>query len=142
MSATAFTLIDGERPAAAPAVVEVRMSGMRLRLMPEAVEAALAWHLTPEGLCREGLCVPLPPDLAASPIEGIDLGDLGQALGRPLALDLDERVGCLGMSARDRSDALTSLEAPDFALADLAGARHALSDYRGRKVLMVTWASW
>jgi len=33
-------------------------------------------------------------------------------------------------------------QAPDFALPDLADRVHRLSDYRGRKVLLVTWASW
>jgi hypothetical protein len=39
-------------------------------------------------------------------------------------------------------DALRSLEAPDFSLPDVAGRMHALSDHRGKKVLLVTWASW
>jgi peroxiredoxin len=37
---------------------------------------------------------------------------------------------------------LTSLEAPDFALPDLDGKMHSLSDYRGKKVFVVSWASW
>jgi peroxiredoxin len=32
--------------------------------------------------------------------------------------------------------------APAFALPDLDGRRHRLSDHRGNKVLLVTWASW
>ena len=30
----------------------------------------------------------------------------------------------------------------DFELPDLDGKLHRLSDYRGQKVLLVTWASW
>jgi peroxiredoxin len=37
---------------------------------------------------------------------------------------------------------LASLEAPDFALPDWQGRPHRLSHYRGRKVLLATWASW
>jgi peroxiredoxin len=37
---------------------------------------------------------------------------------------------------------LQSLQAPDFTLPDLEGKWHALSEYRGRKVLLVSWASW
>lgn len=33
-------------------------------------------------------------------------------------------------------------EAPDFTLADIDGASHRLSDFRGKKVLLVFWASW
>ena len=32
--------------------------------------------------------------------------------------------------------------APDFALPDLAGELHTLSEHRGKKVLLATWASW
>jgi len=32
--------------------------------------------------------------------------------------------------------------APDFALPDPSGRVHRLSDHRGKKVLLVTWASW
>jgi hypothetical protein len=48
----------------------------------------------------------------------------------------------LARSAGERAAALASLEAPAFALPDAAGRVHRLSDYRGRKVLLVTWASW
>lgn len=33
-------------------------------------------------------------------------------------------------------------EAPDFTLADIDGVSHRLSDFRGKKVLLVFWASW
>ncbi|MGI9659669.1 MAG: peroxiredoxin family protein [Gaiellaceae bacterium] len=32
--------------------------------------------------------------------------------------------------------------APDFALPDLDGVEHRLSDFRGRKVILLSWASW
>ena len=34
------------------------------------------------------------------------------------------------------------LTAPDFSLPDLEGREHSLSDYRGNKVFLATWASW
>jgi len=32
--------------------------------------------------------------------------------------------------------------APDFTLSDLSGTPRSLSDLRGKKVLLVTWATW
>ena len=32
--------------------------------------------------------------------------------------------------------------APDFSLPDINGQPHRLSDYRGKKVFLATWASW
>ncbi len=46
----------------------------------------------------------------------------------------------LGPEAGGR--ALTEARAPDFALPDLAGRKFRLSALRGRKVLLVAWASW
>jgi peroxiredoxin len=37
---------------------------------------------------------------------------------------------------------LSSLAAPDFTLPDMNGKLHSLSDFRGKKVLLLTWASW
>ncbi len=51
-------------------------------------------------------------------------------------------VWVLAQSARDRAAALRSLEAPSFTLPDASGRLHSLADYRGKKVLLVTWASW
>jgi hypothetical protein len=61
---------------------------------------------------------------------------------RPLAVDREEAVAYLGVSAAERAAALAALEAPDFTLPDLDGRRHTLSEHRGKKVLLVAYASW
>ena len=48
----------------------------------------------------------------------------------------------LGTAAAERESALRSLQAPDFSLPDRTGRRHSLSEHRGKKVLLVSWASW
>ncbi len=74
--------------------------------------------------------------------EGATLAKRAEASGRPVAVDLTERVAYLGISAAERAKALSSLEAPDFSLPDLDGRRHSLSQQRGKKVLLVAYASW
>lgn len=138
MSPAQFTIIDEGR-AAAP--VDAVISGDRVRLGDDAIQAALGWSVEPEGLCREGLCVPVRSDSLVTP-DGIDLAELAAALGRPLAVDVAERAAYLGASAGDRGRALRALDAPDFALPDLAGRVHLLSEHRGKKVLLVAYASW
>jgi hypothetical protein len=71
-----------------------------------------------------------------------DLEEVAARLDRPLAVDLDERVAFLGVSARVRALRLASLEAPDFTLPDLDGRRHSLAEHRGKKVFLVAYASW
>jgi len=132
-----FTVIDDARPIEVTAAV----TGDRVRLTAAALERALGWELTAEGLCRDGLCVPRRGATAAEE-SGIDLAELAEALDRPLALDVTERAAYLGVSAADRAGALASLTAPDFSLPDLEGRVHSLSEHRGQKVLLVAYASW
>ena len=51
-------------------------------------------------------------------------------------------VWFFGEAARIRREALRSLQAPDFTLPDLEGRMHSLADYRGKKIFLVSWASW
>ena len=111
-----------------------------------AAEAATAtgWSLRPEGLCRGEVCVPVPKGRESEFVAGdrVNLAAFWQHLDMPAAHSTDGDVWALGEAATARAARLTSLAAPDFTLPDLAGTYHSLSDYRGRKVLLATWASW
>jgi len=133
-----FTLIDEGRISSITATV----SNDRVRLAPDALKAALGWELKPQGLCKDDRCVPIGRHADRVNANGADLAAVAELLGRPLAIDLPERVACLGASAAQRAAQLASLEAPDFTLPDLSGKLHKLSDYRGKKVLLVAYASW
>jgi len=103
-------------------------------------ERSTGWTLKPEGMCKDELCVPLP----ATATRGgeVDLAALWAKLGAPMARDDAGDVWSLGTAAETRNAALDGLEAPDFALNDLAGTSHRLSSLRGKKVFLATWASW
>ena len=88
--------------------------------------------------------MPVPP---ARFDEFVDQGEINVAklwrhLGLPLAHDRAGDTWVLGASAAARSAQLQSLEAPDFSLPDLAGKQHSIKEQRGKKVLLVSWASW
>jgi len=138
MTDSTFTILDEGKPVTVPA----RVSGDTVRLTREALERATGWTLKPEGLCRGALCVPVRPGAALESADGMDLGAVAAALGRPLALDPAERAAYLGVGASDRARALAALEAPDFTLPDLDGRLHSLREHRGKKVLLVAYASW
>ena len=122
--------------------VDASTAGGVLRASAEAVERALGWELREEGFCLGTVCYPLPPDAELVTDDGIDLAGLAALIDRPIALDEAEGAAYLGVAARERSQALELLDAPDFTLPDLDGEPHSLSDYRGKKVLLVAYASW
>jgi hypothetical protein len=125
-------------------VTTARVAGDALWLSSADVHRATGWELTPEGLWRQGVRVSASPRREAEFIEGgaLDIAAFWRHAGHPVVHDDTGQIWVMGTGARERADALRSLKAPDFALPDLAGRLHALSDHRGRKVLLVTWASW
>ena len=133
-----FTLIDETRAVS----VNAKVVPDGVRLAPSAVRDALGWELKTEGLCKDERCVPVPPATRLVRQGGIDLATLAALLDRPLALDVTERVACLGTPADERARRLQSLDAPEFTLPDLAGQPRALADFRGKKILLVAFASW
>ena len=109
----------------------------------EALEAT-GWAAKPEGLCKGDVCVPLPAGREREFVAGgrINLAALWRHVGQPAVRSDRGHAWVLSESARERKAALASLEAPDFTLPDPSGRMHRLSDYRGKKVFLVTLASW
>ena len=133
-----FTLIHPGGEAAVEAVV----SGDDLRVDPEGLADALGWHLRDEGLCRGDVCVPVRDRDALVDERGIDLAVFAELLDLPLAVEPACGVAALGTPHAERDALLAGAEAPDFTLPDVAGKLHSLSDFRGKKVLLVAYASW
>jgi hypothetical protein len=108
------------------------------------VERATGWQWKPQSLCRDEACMPLPQRNARPIADGerLDVAAVWRHAGWPVVHDAAAQIWVLGEGAQGRADALTSLDAPDFGLPDLDGHLHRLSDYRGRRVFLVTWASW
>ena len=97
----------------------------------------------PEGLCREAICVPVPRGEKSFVNNGmIDVAAFWRHIGNPVVHDEASNVWVLGLGAGARTQALETLEAPDFSLPDLNGLIHSLSEHRGKKVFLATWASW
>jgi hypothetical protein len=104
------------------------------------LDTVTGWALRPEGLCRDDVCLLVPDALRDD--DTVDVAGLWRRLDRPVAATGSGDAWYLGESAAARADELAAGSAPDFRLRDLAGVEHALSDQRGRKVLLVSWAPW
>ena len=136
MTAQTFTLIDAQ----ARMSIDVSSEGPRLLVSAGALEGTTGWQVKPEGFCRGDVCVPAGDAVNAD--GRVDIVAFAGRLGRPIVVDVQESAISLGVAAAARADALQSLEAPDFSLPDLAGTPHALSAYRGKKILLASYASW
>ncbi len=117
--------------------------GDDLWLAPEELTRATGWEVKPEGVCAGDTCVPIPASRAQEwqGDGGFNLSAFARHLGQPAVSDAERSVWVFGEPAGGGS-AATSVEAPDFTLPDLDGRMHSLSDYRGKKVLLLSWASW
>ena len=109
---------------------------------------ATRFVIKPQGVCRDQLCFPLPKARKAAFIarEGsttwFNLSEFAKLIKQPFASDPKNGVWYFGARTEEQNGYLASLEAPDFTLPDLKGKLHSLSEFRGKKVLLVTWASW
>ena len=137
------TILYKEQP---PFPVMTTADGDDLWLTLDELRFATGWELRPEGVCREGQCVPIPEGrerefVRESPAR-FNFAALARWLEQPVLHDDVHGVWFFGEAARVRRETLRSLQAPDFRLPDLEGRMHSLANYRGKKIFLVSWASW
>lgn len=114
--------------------------GEELWIRRPQLEAATGWELRSEGLCQGDVCIPVPPGARWSDAERVSVTDFARHLRRPVLHDTPHDVWSVG--PEPGGSRLASGVAPDFTLPDFEGRLHSLSQYRGKKVLLMTWASW
>jgi len=96
------------------------------------------FELKPEGACRADMCIPVAKNLRSG--EWFNLSGFARKLGETVVTD--SGVWSFGEIPVVRGSFYNSRMAPDFAALDRKGRVAHLSDFRGKKVLVVTWASW
>jgi len=103
--------------------------------------------IKPQGICRDELCFPLPKARKqeflrkASGSEWFNMLAFADLVHQPVAHDAALGTWYFGLRS-DQRQQLSSLQAPGFALPDLHGKLHRLSDFQGKKLLLVTGAGW
>jgi len=109
---------------------------------PALLTDALGWELKSTGLCRDDTCVPVRDMDALWVDEQLDLVAVSTALRQPTVVDVDAGIMAVALPAELRRRALADLDAPPFTLPDLDDTPHSLSEWEGRKKLLVTFSSW
>lgn len=135
----AIDIIFGERVTAG---VDADATGGGLWLSGDDFKRVSGWEFKPQGFCKDDVCVPIPDERKFVASGRYNLTALANLLGLPVVSDAEHHAWCFGEAASERTRMLTSLDAPDFTLPDLDGKMHSLSAYRGKKVFVVSWASW
>lgn len=104
--------------------------------------------LKPEGACLAELCIPVRQDRDSEMFvtragQGwFNVTELARKLQQAFTVDREHAVWAFGNIPVTRNAFLQSAMAPDFALPNRDGTLVRLSDFRGKKVLIITWASW
>jgi hypothetical protein len=100
---------------------------------------ATGWDPKPEGLCRGEVCVPASGSLRDDGT--VDVAVAASRLCIPVLHDDEHGVTAVGPGS-STGHTLSSAVAPDPELIDRNGDPFRLSSLRGRKVLLVAWASY
>lgn len=98
------------------------------------------FEIKPQGACRADICIPIPRAM----IRGgtFNLTAFAQRVGQKFIADPSARVWSFGEIPVVQGAYVESRIAPDVTVPDRKGRPVRLSRFRGKKVLLVTWASW
>jgi hypothetical protein len=111
----------------------------RLNLTADELHRATGWEIKPQGACKDDECVPLFGIETAA--DGtLDVLAFATRMGMPVASDAEHGLWALG--PRAGGSVLESASVPEIVLDDFDGNPFDLGSLRGRKVLLVAWASW
>lgn len=99
--------------------------------------------LKPQGACLEDICIPLDqsdPELFKD--ELINAAGFARTINQASVKAIDQNTWSFGASNYSRQAFNQNAQAPDFSLDDRQGQEVRLSQYKDKKVILMTWASW
>ena len=105
-------------------------------------ENITGWNLKVEGLCKGTVCIPARVLKGLTDGVSIDLVEFARVTNQNIVVDQERQIAALGEHADTRSEAMTTLDAPDFTLPDIHGKQVSFSDFNRRKRLLLAWSSW
>lgn len=98
------------------------------------------FEIKPQGACRSDICIPIQRGMMRNDL--FNLTAFAQRVGQKFIADPAARVWSFGEIPVVQGAYLDSRIAPDVEIPDRKGKPVRLSQFRGKKVLLVTWASW
>jgi hypothetical protein len=104
------------------------------------LSAVNGFEVKPEGVCRADVCIPISNEMLRG--DAFNVSAFAKRIGQAVVADTDAGVWSFGEIPLLRGSFVEGRRAPDITVPDRAGRPVHLADLRGRKVLVVTWASW
>jgi hypothetical protein len=129
------TVLYGDRSVS---LDSIHTEGADLWVRPQDLPRINEFELKPQGACRADVCIPIPKELKKS--GWFNLTGFARRVHQSYVADAN--AWSFGEIPVLRSGFFNSRIAPDFAVPDRKGRIVHLSDFRGKKALVVTWASW
>lgn len=143
LTPTAVTVLARENVLA---VDRALISDGELLVPTEIVTAVTGFELKPQGLCAGDVCIAMPSDESWVVEQGkkkyFNVSRFARRVNQAYAVDPEAKVWSFTAVPRPETSPLLAGQAPDFALEDRDGKLVRLSDFRGKKVLILAWASW
>jgi len=137
------TVLAGEKNLV---IEQAAIDGGELLVPVDQVTAITGFELKPQGLCAGEVCIPMPASEAwVSERHGTKLFNasrFAKRVDQAFVADKELKVWSFTPVPRPETSPLLAGEASDFALQDRDGRTVRLSDFRVKKVLVLTWASW
>ena len=117
-----------------------------LWVSPAELTQINGFELKPEGACFESLCIPLQTHAGilkeSNSLQFINLVAFAELLGQQVVADETTHTYCFGEIPAKRDSMMNDAQAPEFEVVDRQGNVVRMSDYKGKKALIITWSSW
>jgi hypothetical protein len=98
------------------------------------------FELKPNGACRGDLCMPIPADIIRG--DTVNITAFAARAGQSVVAEPGVQVWSFGEMPALGGGLAHSRIAPDFTVPDRLGRPVHLAGFRGKKALVMTWASW
>jgi len=122
------------------------VEGDQLWVAADQVQHVNGFDPKPEGFCSADICIPVPKSddwqMQHEGREYYNVTRLATKFDQAVAVDKSKSIWSFGEVPMLSSRLLPNGIAPDFELPNREGKQIKLSDFYGKKVLVLTWASW
>ncbi len=122
---------------------EARTDG-HLLIRPNDLAKVNGFELKPEGACHADTCIPIRDDMFEQDDGGrwFNLTAFAEHMQQAYVADEDSSVWSFAEMPSKRDSMLIDALAPDFEVKDRQGRVVSKDSLKGKKAMIVTWASW